>query len=92
MPKKRKSGGRAGGKKGRAPLVQCSSCGRLVPQDKAKKFTVYTSGVDWRLANELKDDGAYIPKQKKIVYYCVSCAIHRGKVHIRKRDERRTRR
>ena len=92
MAKKRKSGGRSLGKKGRAPLVQCTACGRLVPEDKAKKFTVYSSAVDWRLARELQDEGAYIPKQKKVVYYCVSCAIHRGKVHIRKREERKKRR
>jgi len=88
-PKKRKSGGRSKGKRGKAPLKACHACGKLVPIDKAKKFTVYSSAVDYRLARELKDEGAYIPRQKKIVYYCVSCSIHRGKTHIRAKSERR---
>lgn len=91
MPKKRKSGGRSGGKRGRATSVQCHSCGKLVPTDKAKKFSVYSSAVDYRLAKELRDEGAYIPRQKKIVYYCISCSIHRGRTNIRSKVDRRGR-
>ena len=90
MPKKRKSGGRSGGKRGRATTVQCHSCGKLVPSDKAKKFSIYSSAVDYRLAKELKDDGAIIPRQKKIAYFCVSCSIHRGRTNIRSKDDRRS--
>ena len=91
MPKKRKSGGRSGGKRGRATSVQCHSCGKLVPTDKAKKFSVYSSAVDYRLAKELRDEGAYIPRQKKIAYYCISCSIHRGRTNIRSKEDRRGR-
>ena len=90
MPKKRKSGGRSGGKRGRASAVHCHSCGKLVPTDKAKKYSIYVSAVDYRLAKELKDEGAHIPRQKKIAYYCVSCAIHRGRTNIRAKSDRRT--
>ena len=89
VPKKRKSGGRSGGKRGRSKLVQCHSCGQLVAQDKAKKFTVFTSAVDYRLAKELRDEGAIIPRVSKIAYYCVSCAIHRHRIHIRKKSDRK---
>lgn len=91
MPKKRKSGGRSGGKRGRATSVQCHSCGKLVPSDKAKKFSVYSSAVDYRLAKELRAEGAYIPRQKKIAYYCISCSIHRGRTNIRSKEDRRGR-
>ena len=89
MPKKRKSGGRSGGKRGRATGVQCHSCGKLVPSDKAKKFSVYSSAVDYRLAKELRDEGTIIPRQKKIAYYCISCSIHRGRTNIRAKNDRR---
>jgi small subunit ribosomal protein S26e len=45
MGKKRKSGGRSKGGKGSLGKVQCSSCGRLVPRDKAKRKTSYKSCV-----------------------------------------------
>ncbi|MHA1199187.1 MAG: 30S ribosomal protein S26e [Candidatus Heimdallarchaeaceae archaeon] len=89
MPKKRKSGGRSGGKRGRAAGVQCHSCGKLVPSDKAKKFSIYSSAVDYRLAKELRDEGTIIPRHKKIVNYCISCSIHRGRTSIRAKKERR---
>jgi small subunit ribosomal protein S26e len=90
MPKKRKSGGRSGGKRGRATMKHCHACGALIPADKAKKYTIYSSPVDYRLAKELRDEGAHIPRQKKIAYYCVSCSIHRGRTNIRPKDERRS--
>jgi small subunit ribosomal protein S26e len=89
MPKKRKSGGRSGGKRGRASMKTCHSCGALIPTDKAKKFTVYSSAVDYRLAKELRAEGAHIPRQQKIAYYCISCSIHRGRTNIRAKKERR---
>ncbi|MBY8999425.1 MAG: 30S ribosomal protein S26e [Candidatus Heimdallarchaeota archaeon] len=88
MPKKRKSGGRSGGKRGRASAKTCASCGGTVATDKAKKYTVFSSAVDYRLAKELRSEGAHIPRQQKIVYYCVSCAIHKGRTNIRAKKER----
>ena len=89
MPKKRRSGGRRKGKSGRPGTVQCSSCGRLVPRDKAKKVTVTVTLVDPQLAKELRKQGAYVPVRKEVKYYCVSCAVHRGIVKIRAEDERK---
>ncbi|NIO19549.1 MAG: 30S ribosomal protein S26e, partial [Candidatus Aenigmarchaeota archaeon] len=53
MGKKRKSRGRTKGKKGRSSMVQCTSCGQMVPRDKAKKKTRYSSLVDPVLGREL---------------------------------------
>jgi len=89
MPIKRKSRGRSKGDKGRGSLVQCSSCGELVPRDKAKKVTRRFSLVDPALAKELRQKGAYIPMQRVTKYYCVSCAVHRGIVKVRSKEERK---
>ncbi|MEM2975201.1 MAG: 30S ribosomal protein S26e, partial [Candidatus Bathyarchaeia archaeon] len=60
MPVKRKSRGRSKGGKGKSDYVQCSSCGELVPRDKAKKVSRRVSLVDAPLARELRQKGAYI--------------------------------
>jgi small subunit ribosomal protein S26e len=90
MPKKRSSGGRSKGGKGRAGMVQCSFCGAQVPKDKAKRSTKYTSLVDSRLLKELKDQGAQIARYRTTKYLCVSCAVHRGVVKVRSKEERKT--
>ncbi len=89
MTKKRRSGGRSKGGKGRSGRVQCSYCGAQVPRDKAKKQTKFTSLVDSRLLKELRDQGARIPRTKKIKYMCVSCAVRRGAVKIRAKSKRK---
>lgn len=89
MPVKRKSRGRAKGGKGRSDLVQCSQCGERVPRDKAKKISRPVTLVDPVLARELRQRGAYIPSHIETKYYCVSCAVHRGVVKVRAREERR---
>jgi len=91
MPVKRKSRGRSKGGKGRGALVQCSSCGELVPRDKAKKASRRVSLVDSSLYKELRQKGAYITSQPVTKYYCISCAVHRGVVKVRARGERKTR-
>ncbi|MFW9922141.1 MAG: 30S ribosomal protein S26e [Candidatus Thorarchaeota archaeon] len=90
MTKKRKSGGRSKGSKGKGGLVQCSSCGRLVPEDKVKKETKYVTLIDPTLARELRKEGTFIPRQRTTKVYCVSCAVHRGNVKIRAKEERKT--
>jgi len=90
MAKKRKSSGRAKGGSGHKGAVQCSRCGRLVPADKAKKFTKTVSNVEPQLARELRQQGSYIPAHRTTAYYCVSCAVHSGKVHIRDDRERKS--
>jgi len=89
MPTKRKSRGRAKGSKGKSALVQCSRCGEQVPRDKAKRESRRISMVDPLLYKELRQKGAYIASAQATKYYCVSCAVHRGVVKVRARDERR---
>ena len=89
MPKKRKSRGRSKGSKGRTEFVQCSMCGALVPKDKVKKVTTWRSLVDPQLERELRAKGAFIPRQKVLKYYCVSCAVYRGVVKVRSKEERK---
>jgi len=91
MPFKRKSRGRSKGDKGSGGFVQCVSCGAMVPRDKAKKVTKRVSMVDFALAKELRQKGAYITAPMTTKYYCVSCAVHRGVVKVRAKTERRTR-
>ncbi|RJS75849.1 30S ribosomal protein S26e [Candidatus Bathyarchaeota archaeon] len=92
MPIKRKSRGRSKGRKGKSSLVQCSSCGELVPRDKAKKVTHRISLVDSTLSKELRQKGAYLPSRVTTRYYCVSCAVHRGVVKVRSKESRKRRR
>ena len=91
MPFKRKSRGRSKGSKGTSNVVQCASCGQLVPRDKAKKSTRRLSLVDYQLAKELRKKGTYITSSFNTKYYCVSCAVHRGIVKVRAEAERRRR-
>lgn len=91
MPVKRKSRGRAKGSKGKGTMVQCAGCGQLVPRDKAKKASRRISLVDSALYKELRQKGTYIGGRTETRYYCVSCAVHRGVVKVRAKDERRQR-
>ncbi|MHA1144579.1 MAG: 30S ribosomal protein S26e [Candidatus Helarchaeota archaeon] len=88
MPKKRRSGGRS--KSGSTGVVKCSKCGRTVPRDKAKKSTRKISLVEYKMVKELREQGAIIPRQNVIEYYCISCAVHRGKVQIRSKSDRKS--
>ncbi len=92
MPKKRKSGGRAKGSKGRSDLVQCSNCSTMVPKDKAKKYTTRINLVEPQLARELRSQGTYIAAPKAMKFYCVSCAVHYGHVKVRAKVDRNSRR
>ena len=91
MPGKRRSHGRSKGSKGTSGIVQCVSCGATVPRDKAKKVTKRVSMVDYALSKELRQKGAYIASPMKTKSYCISCAVHRGVVKVRAKNERRTR-
>lgn len=92
VPVKRKSRGRGKGGKGKSSLVQCSSCGEVVPRDKAKRVSRRVSVVDYALAKELRHKGTYIASPVKTKYYCVSCAVHRKVVKVRSKNERKGRR
>jgi small subunit ribosomal protein S26e len=87
--KKRVGGGRSKGNKGSSGTVQCSLCGAVVPSDKAKRQTRFTSLVDSRLLKELQQQGSSITSTKVTKINCISCAVHRGVVKVRGKDERR---
>ncbi|MHA2503114.1 MAG: 30S ribosomal protein S26e [Candidatus Kariarchaeaceae archaeon] len=89
IAKKRRSGGRSGGKRGNNTNDQCSNCGRMVPSDKIKKVSKYVSLVDPRMRKELREAGAVLPRRKVTENFCVSCAVHYGKVKIRSKDKRK---
>ncbi|UCH01684.1 MAG: 30S ribosomal protein S26e [Candidatus Bathyarchaeota archaeon] len=91
MPKKRRSGGRSKGGKGRSASVQCCQCGQVIPRDKAKKVTRYSSLVDRSLTRELRAKGAIIARPQVEKYYCISCAVHRGIVKPRSKSKRHRR-
>lgn len=92
MPKKRKNRGRSKGDKGKEGMVQCDSCGALVPRSKAKKVTRVVSFIDPQLEKELKAKGAIIPKYLVTKYLCINCAIFQGVVKVRAREERKKKR
>ncbi|MHA1733785.1 MAG: 30S ribosomal protein S26e [Promethearchaeota archaeon] len=91
MPKKRKSGGRTGSQKGRSNMVQCAKCGRIVPREKAKRFRKKVSFVEFRVAKELRESGAILPRGESLDWYCISCAIHSHKINIRSKANRKGR-
>jgi len=89
MPKKRKSGGRRKGSKGRGNMVQCNSCGKLIARDKAAKVTKPVRWIEPRLAEELRKQGAYLPRSRALAHYCIRCAVHRGITPPRQKEKRR---
>ncbi len=91
MPKKRRSGGHQGSNKGQDKNIQCTNCGRYVPRSKAKIVTQRINLVDAKIFGELKKTGAIIQSAQRKSYLCISCAIHRGVVSQRPRDERKNR-
>ena len=89
MPKKRKSGGKTGSRKGSYTNVQCSKCGRMVPRSKAKAVTQRVSLVDGRMYAELKKTGTIIQTPSKKKYYCISCAVHSHQISQRNKNLRK---
>jgi small subunit ribosomal protein S26e len=90
LPKKRKSGGKSGSRKGNYGKVQCTKCGRFVARSKAKAVTRRTSLVDGRMYGELKKAGTLILSGQVKKYYCISCAIHSHQISQRSKVERKT--
>lgn len=66
--------------RGREQLVTCSSCGRKTPRNKA----VADEKVI-RFSTDMREDSVdYFTRRK--VYYCISCAKHRG-IFERKKEQ-----
>ena len=59
--------------RGREPLVTCDSCGRKIPRNKAVPYERAIS-----ISTDPHLPGAVKFFEKKKVYYCISCAKHRG--------------
>ncbi|MFX1497809.1 MAG: 30S ribosomal protein S26e [Promethearchaeota archaeon] len=89
MPKKRRSGGKSGSRKGQYSKVQCANCGRFVARSKAKAVTRRVSLVDGRMYTELKKTGTIIQAPTKTKYYCISCAIHQHTISQRDKNLRK---
>lgn len=73
------------GSRGRERLERCAQCGRTVPRDKAVedvKRVNYTT--------DLKEDNVTFTDFRN-VYYCISCAKHRGVFEKKKQQARRAR-
>ncbi len=67
--------------RGRSTLVTCESCGRAVPRDKA---VIYEKAISFNTELKTANDVRFFERRK--VYYCISCAKHRGIFEIKKRD------
>ncbi|MEM3260598.1 MAG: hypothetical protein QXI95_02060 [Candidatus Micrarchaeaceae archaeon] len=59
----------------------CESCGRKIPRNKA---VVYEKAVSFNTDSHDTHDVRFFEKRK--VYYCVSCAKHRGIFEKKKRE------
>lgn len=66
--------------RGRSSLVVCSSCGRSVPRNKA---VVYERGISLSTDTHDANDIRFFERQK--LFYCISCAKHRGIFEKKKR-------
>lgn len=67
--------------RGKETSVTCDSCGRKVPRNKAVDFEKAISfSTDMHNANDVR----FFEKRK--VYYCISCAKHRG-IFEKKREQ-----
>lgn len=71
--------------RGRETAEICDQCGRKVPRNKA---VAYDRGVSFNTELHTTDDRTFF--EKKRVYYCISCAKHRGIFEkLKKQAERR---
>ena len=83
MPKKRRNNGhRIRGKtRGHINRVRCVNCSASVAKDKAIKKNIVNNIVSSAISKDILDASVYknynLPKTYKIVYYCISCAVHK---------------
>ncbi|MCL4382163.1 hypothetical protein M1614_04290 [Candidatus Marsarchaeota archaeon] len=67
--------------RGKETIVTCESCGRKVPRNKAISFEKsVTFSTELKTANDVR----FFERMK--VYYCISCAKHRGIFEKKKRQ------
>jgi ribosomal protein S26 len=59
--------------RGKEISVTCDSCGRKIPRNKAVAFS---KAITFSTDLHTSDDIRFMERRK--VYYCISCAKHRG--------------
>jgi ribosomal protein S26 len=67
--------------RGKETIVICESCGRKVPRNKA---IVFEKAISFSTDLKTTNDVRFFEKRK--VYYCISCAKHRGIFEKKKRQ------
>ncbi len=59
--------------RGRETAITCDSCGRKVPRNKA---VAYEKAISFSTELHTANDVRFFERRR--VYYCISCAKHRG--------------
>ncbi len=67
--------------RGKEPLVTCDNCGRKMPRNKAVS---YEKTIRFGTDPSDKNNVRFMSSRK--IYYCISCAKHRG-IFEKKADE-----
>ncbi len=67
--------------RGKETLTTCNQCGRSVPRNKA---VIVEKGVRFSTDMHTANDVRFFEKVK--MYYCISCAKHRGIFEMKKRQ------
>lgn len=60
-----------------------------MPRDKAKRISTWPNYIEPQIRKELLQKGARISTVKTMKWLCISCAVHRGVVKVRAKEERR---
>lgn len=67
--------------RGSETSVVCESCGRKVPRNKG---VVYERAISFNTGQQATTDVRFFERRK--VWYCISCAKHRGIFEKKKRE------
>lgn len=67
--------------RGKETIVICEQCGRKVPRNKAVS---YQKGVSFNTELRNANDVRFFERMK--IYYCISCAKHKGIFEKKKRQ------
>lgn len=67
--------------RGKETIVICEQCGRKVPRNKAVS---YQKGVSFNTELRSANDVRFFERMK--IYYCISCAKHKGIFEKKKRQ------
>ncbi|MBI5223853.1 hypothetical protein HY990_05520 [Candidatus Micrarchaeota archaeon] len=73
-------------RRGRERIERCSSCGRVVPRDKAVEYTRRTF-----FTTDLKGQDNVTYSDYRDSYYCISCAKHQKIFEKKKAQLQRSR-